>query len=530
MSERKLVKDYKGNLVPKISARKITGKYYTENVSCYLMSDGQWYRVDSPKLAYDHYTKKHVLLSSAALLSGAINEKGDLGMFSPTADYVSLIERRGENGGSNKLAMNAQIAEKLGYEECIGDGAFYKKSNISAEDLAWFHRKDIPKNERSSDYNLETNPEKKLEMIECYEKSNFPISIAARRIARYVGDFTFGMETEIINGFMPKRIKAKYGLKALKDGSLRHGGAEGGGEGIEYVTMPMSGAKGIQTIIDVMKEFSKRCSINNWCSLHFHFGNVRRDKVYILSLYKLISMLQGELKSYFPYSRFNSIKTDGKVYCKLLENLSIDYKTVLNAKTEVDFKQAVVKEFGKIYMWLNGGKALAEEFAPPTVTRELVEVNGKKMFCDSWFKNLYTTKLITHAITGQKWDKPSRYYLINFLNLFFNNIGTIEFRCHESTTNPNKAIIWLLVCASILKYAENTKDVLGHDKITLTQVLATYLPQDMLVYIMEYFQFRNKTFFTQGGNYKEKWANIEANWFSQDPKFEFESKNKYKLI
>lgn len=421
MSENKLVKDYSGVLVPKKTARSISGKYYTIGTSCFLMEDGQWYRIDSPKLAYDSYNKKYVLVSSTPLTEGIINEKGDRGYFPNSIDFINSYQRRGESR-SDKI-MTEDIAIKCGYVECIGDGNFYKKSLLTSDDLkTWFIKKDIPKSERSSDYNLESNPDKKRELIEKYEKSKFPISISARKLAKYLGDFTFGAEFEIINGWVPRRIRSEYGLKALKDGSLRHDN----GEGIELVTMPMRGAKGIQTIIDVCKELSKRAVVNNYCSLHYHFGNVRRDKIYVLSTYKLVGMLQDELKKYFPFSRFNSIKPDGKVYCKALEKLPIDYKGILSSPNEEVFKAKVIQEFNHIYKWLNNGKALAEEFAPPSISRELKVIDGKKMFCDSWLKNVYTTKLVNHAVTGQKWQKESRYYIVNFLNLFFNTIGTIE--------------------------------------------------------------------------------------------------------
>jgi hypothetical protein len=526
MSNKKLVKDYQGNLVPKATARKIQDQYYTENKSCFLMPDGQWYRITSPKLVFDHYSRTYILASTGNLYEGLIDEKGSIGKFSASAPFVTITDRK----GARKFAMTEDIATKAGYVECIADGNFYYKADLTKDDDRWFYKKDIPKNERSSDYNLESSPDRKKELVDKYVNAKFPISVRARSLAKHLGDLSFGMEVEVINGFIPKRIRDVYGVKALKDGSLRHGGSEGGGEGIEYVTMPMSGPKGIQTIMDLMKEFSKRCDVNNFCSLHYHFGNVRKDKLYVLSLYKVMRMIQGELKTYFPFSRFNSIKPDGKIYCKLLENLNINERNILKQTSEEEFKKSVVSEFNKFYTWLNNGKGLNEEFAPPSIVRQVVEVGGKKMFYDSWLRNIYSTKIVQHAISGQKWDKPQRYYIINFLNLFFNSIGTIEFRCHESTTNATKALIWLLTCASILRFAEDIDKVFRTNTLSLKEILVDKLPCDMAAYIMEYFNKRNNIFYNNNGSYKEKWDNIEKNWFAGDPNFTFESSNNYKLL
>ncbi len=258
---------------------------------------------------------------------------------------------------------------------------------------------------------------------ESYNNLKIKPNASATSIAKIIGDYTFGVEVEVINGFLPSRIRKKYGIKALKDGSLRHDN----GEGIEYVTMPMSGAKGIEVLRGFTKELSKRCEVNNYCSVHVHFGNVRKDKIYVLSLYSLILKIQDEIQSYFPFSRLNSIKADGKVYCKKLENLGINYDVISKSKTEEEFKATVLHEFSKIYRWLNHGKDLGEEYAERSVERTYKTTpEGKKMFSDAWLRNIYTVKSTYHSIQGNKWDKAERYFFCNFLNLFFSPIHTIE--------------------------------------------------------------------------------------------------------
>jgi len=518
----KLVKDYKGNLIPKASARKIGEKYYEEGKSCFLMEDGQWYRITSTeKIIYDHYKKGYVLVNSTKLLDGIINEKGELGKFSENDFYVTGRKKEGRKTGVYNLILNEKIAEKLGYIESIGDGFFYPKDEITEEDKkGWFNKKTIPATERSKSYNLESDPERKRQLQECYDKLDIKISPISRKIAGWIGDYTWGMEAEVINGHIPRRIRTIYGIKALKDGSLRHDG----GEGIEYVSMPMSGPKGVEVIRKFCQELSRRCEVNNLCSVHFHFGNVRKDKLYVIALYRIITLIQNELVKYFPYSRFNSIRPDGKVYCKLLNDLEINYIRILKCESEENFHKLVVEEFNKIYKWLNNGKGLSELVEEPKVIRETTIINGKKMFCDKWLKKVFTTKSVNHAINGQKWDRAERYFLVNFLNLFFSNIGTIEFRQMEGSTNSTKVLIWFVTCASVLKYAEDIKRGLSIKKLTLKDILIDNIDEEYADYIMEYFKLRNKQFFN-GDSYKGNYKSIENEWFKNDSEFNFKLGN-----
>lgn len=396
----KLVKDYLGNLVPKSKAHKIHDKYYVEGESCFLMEDNQWYRITSTdKIVFDHYKSKYIMVGTTTLLKGIINEKGEEGMFSENDDSIVC-----KNKATGKITnvLNEKIALILGYKESIFDGVFYDMASITDADLIkWFNKKNIPTNERSKSYNLESDPERKKQLEEQYAKLELRISPMAKRLSKFIGDYSFGMEAEVINGFIPRRIRNRLGLKALKDGSLR----SDNGEGIEIVSMPMKGAKGIETIREFCKELNKRCEVNNYCSVHFHFGNVPKDKLYTLSLYNLGIKLQGEMVKYFPYSRFNSIKADGKIYCKLLQPLGVHFDSILKQKSEETFQKTVVNEFDKIYKWLNHGKGLAEVRAQPEIIRTTIEVGGKKMFYDKWLKNIYTTKSVFHSIQGEKWNK-----------------------------------------------------------------------------------------------------------------------------
>jgi hypothetical protein len=173
---------------------------------------------------------------------------------------------------------------------------------------------------------------------------------------------------------------------------------------------------------------------------------------------------------------------------------------------------------------LNNGKPLAEEYGERKIVRETVIRNGKKMFCDKWLKTIYTTKSIYHAITGNKWDREQRYYIVNFLNLFFSKIHTVEFRLMEGSTNSTKILCWMLICSSILKYAENIKRGLETKILTLKDILEDQLPEKYSKYIMEYLALRHTIFFNENNEYKSYKA-IEKVFFSKDNEFKFVHNN-----
>jgi hypothetical protein len=69
----------------------------------------------------------------------------------------------------------------------------------------------------------------------------------------------------------------------------------------------------------------------------------------------------------------------------------------------------------------------------------------------------------------------TRYFWVNLINPIFGKHDTIEFRIHTPTLNPDKVINWVLMCAAIVKYAENyTEKCVKLNKISFEEVLNFY--------------------------------------------------------
>jgi hypothetical protein len=537
-SKPTLVKDFRGDLIPRENARKIDGQWYEEGKTCILMEDNQWYRTTSTnKIIYDWEKKVYVLVKNAGNLCEGLVDDGSIGKFTPSTDNVSIAYKKpafvrslyydplNPNSApvqemetttawkrNQYFARTSEVAERYGYKESLYDGCFYKLIDCDSSDLEKMKTHSIPHGEKSNTYSMEDDQAGKAKLLSEYASSNPSIEAGIRNLAKYI-PFTFGIEFETSNGFIPKRLRGKLGVRPLRDGSIG---------GIEFTTIPLSGAKGLQTIKLLGKELCNRTTIDNKCSLHVHFGNVRRDKLYILSLWNTLSRIEKEFFSYFPYSRTNSIRPDGKVYCKALPNIGLNIETLNKAANKQEFENALYTEFNKIYCFLNNEKPLGKEYDRKREKSIKQTEDGLKWrFEDKVY--VFSVKNKKHSIDGNKWDRPMRYHWVNFLPTFFSPAETIEFRVHEATVNPNKTFMYMLLCTSILKYAENTRLGLSTKPLTIEQVLSSHLPKEMSSHIQSYLTMRKSNFKTVMGEFKKDWESIENKWLAEDASYVYKS-------
>jgi len=90
--------------------------------------------------------------------------------------------------------------------------------------------------------------------------------------------------------------------------------------------------------------------------------------------------------------------------------------------------------------------------------KEFKQALLKRMY-ERNFQDSYKDGMITwkdnKKIFSERTDKYNtvRYYALNLHSFFYR--GTIEFRHHHGTTNPDKMAHWGLICANIIEYATN---------------------------------------------------------------------------
>lgn len=438
----------------------IEKKYYTINRDCFQVNN-KWYTVDSGNILYDYEKKEYVHKYGARLVRGIVLDKDTqklaLGYFS--ANPYNNVRINSSLFPVN-YAMSSDILEGNGWFEDLGQNVWMNSEEMSAGNVV--SRKKIRNDKAFTDrgYNIEDNKDYE-EKIELYKAYPTAITPKAKEMSKYLGDITFGAEIEVQRGCMPDNLRCRHGAVICRDGSL-NGGAE-------IVTIPLSGAKGLQTLVNLADDLKHRTDIGLECSFHLHFGNIATDKLSVIALYRLARILQNELFTMFPYYKTDPAGVKQKNYTKKLLKLNIN---ALKDKSREAYELYLQDSWKKLFDFYAEGKITLDRFNKRT--RE-------------------------HPI-HRKWEMKNRYHYFNFLNLFFGHRHTAEMRLSSGTTNSQKIINWLFICTAIIKYAQKyAKEIIYNDRmISLKEVLDIYptlFPYDkkaqkVSTYLYKYFEQR----------------------------------------
>jgi hypothetical protein len=249
------------------------------------------------------------------------------------------------------------------------------------------------------------------------ENYNPEISKNIENYASLLENLSFGLEFETTKGFIPKRILNQYGLIPLRDGSI---------SGIEYVTVPMEGKKGLQCTVDILKVLKERTEYNDdTCSLHLHLGNIPRTKEFILAFFKVGMKIQDEMFQMFPLYKKYNYHIKNKNYSAPLPTFEI-----LSQLDPIIDSRNIDENFGILYKYLSMGqdfKSVGNNLE--NVLSHPADPNG-----------------------NQKWNVKTRYYLYNILPLIFGNKQTIEFRIHTPTYDVNKILLFIFMNSLIVNF------------------------------------------------------------------------------
>lgn len=426
-----IVKDVRGNSEYLGNCRKFDGIYYVKNVD--LEFDGQKW-VKKPNDIYDHELKISVA-STFGLTHGVIaveNNRFINGWFTPNPyTNCDIIE-----DGMLYPCIDYRVLPKEHFVEKVNEGRYHKLDQGKSVS-SYASRKLIVTHEHAT-YNIEDDHNSFERKKLLYAKSTFPIDKDVRLAAKYLGDITFGAEIEAINGCLPPHVLNTYGITVCKDGSIKN---SSGAYPPEYVTVPLQGAKGIQTLRDMGKEITKRSDVDIKCSYHLHIGGIKPDRLLIISLYKLCVKIQDDVFKMFPYYKTKPDGIKEKNYCKHLPDILSPYRGG-------DFNEYVNSTYIDVYSFLSGGQKPGAVFN-----------RGSRN--NPWGEG--------------KWNIKTRYYWINFVNLIFHKRETIEFRIHTPTTNSDKMVAWLFICAAVIKYSQNNVNkCIGTESISFEEVLSYY--------------------------------------------------------
>jgi hypothetical protein len=433
----KVVKTVSGELEYRRNCRKIKDKYYIIGEQCVEINE-KWYVTTSKLITYDYELKCYVLLKDTPLVYGVVDVKKDgevvFGYF--TENKYNNVWVNSPNYGSIR-AYTEEILKANDYIENISDGVWIYKGNMSAAAIRKMGTIESRKVYKNKGYNIEDNAEEFTEKIDMFAKYPTKISATASVYGRMLGNTTYGGEIETAMGYLPEHIQYRTGVVICRDGSI---------DNAEYVTVPMAGAKGLVTLKYLASELTKRTTTDIKCSLHYHLGTLPTDRLFIVALWALAIRIQDELFTMFPHykTKWEGIKRQS--YNEKLRKLGTE--VLKQGATKEEFTKYVDEGYYRIFTYLNDGH-------PP----------------DDNFNRNNNRHTQTH-----KWNRKRRYYWMNFMNMFFSERRTIEFRLHHNTVNGQKMINWLFICNAVVKYAEkHAKEIVsGNKPITVEQVLNYY--------------------------------------------------------
>tara|TARA_R110000850_G_scaffold1714_22_gene9250 strand:- start:54 stop:1625 length:1572 start_codon:yes stop_codon:yes gene_type:complete len=512
-NREKTVTTAAGNIVPREGVRRIKGEFYEVDKECFRIKSPKgelyWYRVASGKIGY--VVEKNawdllsrILDSEERMIQGVYHEGPDLGYFPQKKDTTVFLYSK---VGTKTPCYSEEVATSLGYIQSKNNSYFMHPNEFKLSEIT---RKAVYRyKELKINYGANEGSTTFVNINNKYGKAykNIKVSDNTTELYKMLGNLTFGIEFETCNGVVPVRKLGALGLVPLKDGSLRD--AEGR-EPYEYTTVPLQGPRGLETIKNITKELTEYCEVNEKCSLHVHLGGFERTEKMILALYMLSYTVQKEFLAMMPGYKIDPVRSIGssKNYCQMLPDLGLRANNIFVDNDSNNVKERTRTFFNKIFSWTTDNKLSA------------MDAN-------------YNLTSYNHP-SGAKWNQHARYHHINFVSPIFSRSGTLEFRLHPPTTNFTKTINWLMICASLIKFAQNnTDDIIKgkYDKITLSDLVAGYkndfgnVPpskrrEEVATYLQNYIKFRIDLFKPSNKDILGK-KSIE---FEKDAAFTFKDK------
>ena len=457
------IRTHKGDVEYKINCRSFGGIFYVKGKDLIFNEQaGNW--VFPQDLVLDSETGEQVI-KSGKLIRGivSVDDFGNVveGYYTPNPYKNCFVSSHSRTYN----CISPDVLPERFYREDGARDLYHDIRGYNNTDVMHITSRKLQRGASAGQvYNIEDDKHSYEFRKDLYKKSEFPQDWDLRLGGRLLKDLTFGIELETVNGNLPNHLRNKYGVTICKDGSIKDAS---GAYPPEYVTVPLTGGKGLQTIRNVSGEIAKRSDIDIKCSYHLHIGNIEITRIFMVAMYALSCKIQDQIFKMFPYYKTNPNGIKEKNYCKKLPNMLNVYS---DTHASPEFVAYINKSYSDIFSFLSGGLFLGRD-------------NNRKNRTNPW--------------PSGKWNIKSRYYWVNFVNLVFSERNTLEFRIHTPTLNGHKIINWLFICNAIARYAEkypykcitdktiNIEDVFNYYKTSYESKYSTIVSDNIVTYYKE---------------------------------------------
>lgn len=442
--KKKKVITIKGNIEHFKDCKSFDGEYYLigdptikGSGDCYLVGD-KYYRDNTGYIVYDHYINRYVIKNSSIIegVIGVLEDKITL-IFGYFSKDVRLMPQVVYSEGG-KYVKKAFVLD----DDILKDSIYVFNSHSSAYvDRRTLYVKDVlNKTPLDSTYKNSLSYNATSEIISTYKnmfsKSEVKGGKLSNSINYYMKNLSFGVEFETIDGVVPTYKSNSLGLIPLRDGSI---------PGLEYVTIPLQGVEGIQTLLDSADALKRFTTIDESCSLHVHIGNIPRTKSFILALFKVLLFTQDDFYSLFPLYKKYNLGVKRKLYTK--EYDLVKFFSRLDMDINVNDSDQLNSNFDVLFRHLCGNDFESYGNDLDNVESHPSDPGG-----------------------NSKWYIKARYHWVNFIPLIFGNKQTVEFRIHTPTVDRDKISYFMCLLGAVVNYTKENEQYILSKKFKISKL------------------------------------------------------------
>lgn len=387
---------------------------------CYQINN-IFYTIEKGRIVWDEYLNQYVLKTST--VEGITGLDFKRGYFSKDTPNIAIVYLSKEP--ISDICISTNLAEKLGLIRGENN-LFYNPSYYTYEQI-------LPRRLVDSNYKRSLHYNFKDYLNECtskYMSYQFLRDITIEKLyvdfQNLLDTYTFGVEIETTRGMIPPEVYENLGFRPVRDGSI---------DGLEYVTIPLTGKKGLYTFVEFIKLINRYNSSNYTCSMHIHVGNVPRTERFIIAMFKTMFYIQDDIYKVFPLYKQYHTGIKRKCYTEpldkfLMTSLKYDYKS--NEEISQDFQKI-------IYALTNNYPGYAKYMPIESI------INHPNDPSDT-----------------SKWNIKERYKNLNLIPLIFTNKKTIEYRIFTVPNTIEKALFFLFSSLAITNFAVNNEQTILH--------------------------------------------------------------------
>jgi hypothetical protein len=247
--------------------------------------------------------------------------------------------------------------------------------------------------------------------------------------------YTFGIEIEMQQCYIPTYLRPQLNINCVRDGSINNRQGDRNG-GPEFTSGVLQGDSGLIHLNKICNEITKRGVLDKSCGLHTHIGGASFSEKFLVMSYILGLKLEKEFFDLVPPSR------RGSVYCSKLKDLNFNFKKL---EGEDDFRTRCGNYYNELFKYLCG------KYPDNNHNKFTNHPNGRTC--------------------GYNHSSP-RYNWLNFVPAVFDTKGvkdswTLEFRLHSGTSNFNKIKNWTKICMAFVNFADNHSDDILNNCVTI---------------------------------------------------------------